>query len=402
VNPGADRSEPETRQHSATTLEILMFITALGGISLALLMAVGFGAVGLVAAVGGSQLDALTGFWTMAGSLTIAAALVPPAYWSGRAVFGLPPAGISRPNALWLVPILAYPLCLGLGWLAHTRDSATLILGPVALIGTACLSAILVGWLLRRLGPPVTPLRAWGHFTVGLTGMPLAAVLVEFVVLLPLLAILGFWLVMSPEGQAWAATFRDTTDPELALQAAGELLASPFVLIGVYGYVGLAIPVIEELIKTMAVWPFLRRGLSSAEAFLGGALGGVGYALFEALFLTQPGEAWIATTFARIGATLLHVFTAALTSYGLMRGVRTRRYAITVGAVLGAIAMHALWNLSAVTIGISSTPIGASPEPPGAGVNGLAVIVLLALTLTSALGLVLAWGRLPAAEPDRI
>jgi hypothetical protein len=402
MNPAGPRSGQETGQHRATTLEILMFITALGGVALALLMAVGFGTLGLVAAVGGNEFDALTGFWTMAGSLTVAAALVPPAYWSGRAVFGLPPAAISRPSVVWLLPILAYPLCLGLGWLAHTRDSATLIFGPVALIGTACLSVILVGWMLRRLGPPVTPLRAWGHFTVGLTGMPLAAVLVEFVVVLPLLAILGFWLVTTPEGQAWAATFRDSTDPDLALQAAGELLASPFVLIGVYGYVGLAIPVIEEIIKTMAVWPFLRRGLSSAEAFLGGALGGAGYALFEALFLTQPGEAWIATTFARIGATLLHVFTAALTSYGLMRGVRTRRYAVTVGTVLAAIAMHALWNVSAVTIGISSTPIGASPELPGAGVNGLAVLVLVALTLTSASGLVLAWGRLPAAEPDRI
>jgi hypothetical protein len=85
-----------------------------------------------------------------------------------------------------------------------------------------------------------------------------------------------------------------------------------------------------------------------------------------------------------------------------MRGVRTRRYSVTVGTVLAAIAMHALWNVSAVTIGISSTPIGASPELPGAGVNGLAVLVLVALTLTSASGLVLAWGRLPAAEPDRI
>jgi hypothetical protein len=194
------------------------------------------------------------------------------------------------------------------------------------------------------------------------------------------------------------ATFRNTTDPETAVQAAGELLSSPLVLLGVYGYVGFAVPVIEEFIKTMGVWPFLRRGLSSAEAFLGGALGGAGYALFEALFLTQPGEAWIATTFARIGATLLHVFTAALTSYGLMRGVRTRRYAVTVGTFLAAMAMHALWNLSAVTIGISSTPVGASAQTPSSGDYALAMLVLITLTAISGLGLVLAWRRLPGPE----
>jgi hypothetical protein len=385
-------------RRSPTTLEILMFITALSGVALALIAALGLGTLGLIAALQGSDLDALTGMWTMAASLTVAAALVPPTYWSGRAVFGLPPAGVSRPRLYWLLPILAYPVCLAVGWIAHSQDAATLLLGPLALIGTACISIILVAWLVRRLGPPVTPLRAWGHFTVGLTGMPLTAMVIEFVVILPLLVLLGFWLLTSPEGQAWMSTFGGTTDPDLALEAAGKLLESPFVLIGLYGYVGLAIPVIEELVKTMAVWPFLRRGLPATEAFLGGALGGVGYALFEALFLTQPGEAWLATTFARIGATMLHVFTAALTSYGLMRGVRSRQYGLAVVTLLAAIVMHALWNLSAVTIGISSTPIGASPQVPVAGVNGLPVFLLVALTVTSALGLTLGWGRLRGVE----
>jgi len=63
--------------------------------------------------------------------------------------------------------------------------------------------------------------------------------------------------------------------------------------------------------------------------------------------------------------------------------------------------MHALWNLSAVTIGISSLPIETSPPSAVTGASGVAGILLIVLAVISALGLVLAWGRLPQTEPDR-
>lgn len=391
-----------TPKRSPTTLEILFFAAALSGIGLALLGAFFLGLMGLVAALGGDQVSALTGFWTMAGALAVALALSPAAYWWGRVVFGAPPPPPGRPSSLWLLPILVYPVCLIVGALAQTQGTASLLLGPLALVGTASLSIGFVAWIVRRLGPPISPLRAWGHFTIGLTAMPLAALILEFLVILPLVVILGVWLLTTPEGQALTTTFQQTPpDPDLALQNASDFLRSPLVLAGLYGYVGLAIPVIEELIKTMAIWPFLRRGLSAGEAFLGGALGGVGYALFEALFLTQPGEAWLPTTFARIGATLLHVFTAALTSWGLMQAVRGRRYAVGVGAFLVAITMHSLWNLAAVTIGISSLPMETSAPPALAGLGGVAAVLLTVLAGIAALGLVLAWGRLSRGAPER-
>jgi hypothetical protein len=385
----------------ATTLEILMFITALGGIAFALVGAFGLGGLGVISSTDGDEIGALTGFWTMAAALAVAVALAPAAYWSGRAVFGYPAREPGRPGKMWLLPVLGYPACLALGWAAHVQGSLPLLFGPLGLVGTASLSVIFLGWVVRRLGPPITPLRSWGHFTIGLTAMPLTAMVFEFLALLPVLLIFAIWLLTSPEGQAWASTLgQSLPDPDQAMQDAGAFLQSPLVLIGLYGYVGLAIPLIEETIKTMAVWPFLRRGLSPAEAFLGGALGGAGYALFEALFLTQPGEAWIATTLARIGATALHMFTAALTSYGLMEAVRRRRYAVGVATFVAAIALHALWNLAAVTIGISSIPITTSTPPPLAAWSGMAALLILGLATISGLGLVLAWGRLARGTPD--
>jgi hypothetical protein len=402
MNPARSRPGRAEGRRSPATLEILMFITALGGIAMALSAALALGGLGLLSVFDGDELTALTGLWTMGGSLAIAVALTPAAYWSGRAVFGYPPAARSRPSGWWLLPIVGYPACLLLGWLAHTRGAATLFLGPLALVGTACLSVIFVGWWVRRLGPPITPLRAWGHFTIGVTAMPLTAMVFEFIALLPLLLIVAAWLLTSSQGQAWMTTLQQgAIDPDLAMQDAGAFLQSPFVLIGLYGYVALAIPVIEELIKTMAVWPFLRRGLTATEAFLGGALGGAGYALFEALFLTQPGEGWVGTTLARIGATSLHVFTAGLTSYGLIQAVGRKRYAVAVGTFLAATAMHALWNLAAVTIGIGSVPIAASTPPPLADFSGAAALLLIVLSVVSILGLTLIWERLARQESQR-
>jgi len=182
--------------------------------------------------------------------------------------------------------------------------------------------------------------------------------------------------------------------PDVATDLALRFVSSPLALVGVYGYIALAIPMIEELVKTMSVWPFLRRGLSPAQAFLGGALGGAGYALFEALFLTQPGEVWLLTTFARAGASLLHVFTAALTSWGLMEGVHRRRYGVMVGAFAAAITMHGLWNMSAVTIGISSVPVETPLPPVLEGLAGLAPLLLACLIAVSVLGLLTSWRRL--------
>jgi hypothetical protein len=160
----------------------------------------------------------------------------------------------------------------------------------------------------------------------------------------------------------------------------------------------LAIPVIEESLKTMAIWPFLRRGLPGNEAFLGGALGGAGYALFEALFLTQPGDVWLATTLARVGATLLHVFTASLTSWGLMEGVRRRRYFVTIATFGVGVTMHGLWNLAAVTIGFASLPMGSAVGPFPDGTDTLAALLLLILILIAGLGLVFAWRRLAGRD----
>src|SRR4030065_667202 len=128
-------------------------------------------------------------------------------------------------------------------------------------------------------------------------------------------------------------------------------------------------PIVEETLKAIAVGPFLRRGLTPAEAFLSGTLAGAGYAMFEALFLTQPGQGWVETMLARVGATFVHVFTAGLSSWGLVEGFRYRRWSKCVLAALAAFAIHGAWNASAVGIGFGGVG-GQVGSPQGATGEG--------------------------------
>jgi hypothetical protein len=154
-------------------------------------------------------------------------------------------------------------------------------------------------------------------------------------------------------------------------------------------YVVILVPLIEEAVKTMAVWPFLRRGLTPASAFIGGAIGGAAYGLFEALFLTQPGPAWATTMIARIGATVMHSFTAGLSSWGLAQAMGTRQWKRFGRAYLGAVLMHASWN--GIALGISFGSIAYEFEyisitPSMITIINLSGVILL--TLLSALALI--------------
>lgn len=391
-----------TTPPSRDTGNLILFLGTLLGLVLVLMAIALFAFLGLISALGPEPEAAWFTAWTIAGLAVVAASLLPGLYWSGRAAFGMPVPGAGVPGAAWLFGLLIYPGCLAMGALTFANNSTPGLAGAFAFVGTAVVPVGAVAWLARRLGPSLSPTRAWGQFTIGLTAMPLAALAVELVVILPLLVLLGMWLMGSPDGQKileWLqAGSGSVPDPDLALDLAERLLQSPLAIAAAYGYLALVIPVLEEAIKTMAVWPFLRKGLPPAEAFLGGALGGAGYALFEALFLTQPGEGWFMTTLARSGATLLHVFTAAVTSWGLMEGVRRRRYRTMAVAFAGALTMHAAWNASAVTIGISSIPLDGVVSPSIEGLAAAAPAVLTLLIAVSILGLTLVWKRLPTTS----
>jgi len=166
------------------------------------------------------------------------------------------------------------------------------------------------------------------------------------------------------------------------------LIDEPWVILLILGYIVLVVPIIEEAVKTLAIWPLLRHRLTPAAAFIGGVLGGAGYGLFEALFLTQPGSLWATTMIARIGATLIHTFTAGVASWGLAHAVRERRWGRLGLAYFTAVGMHALWNAAAIGIVIGTLVGESQPTEPSSGLLGIInisgvtfIVVLSALAL---------------------
>jgi hypothetical protein len=159
---------------------------------------------------------------------------------------------------------------------------------------------------------------------------------------------------------------------------------------------------LEEGLKTMSIWPLLSRGLSPAQAFLGGLLGGTGYALFESLFLPQPGGDWAATMLARSGTPLIHGLGTAMASWGLSQAINQRRWERLVGAYAAAVTLHGSWNLGAVALGLS--PLLPTAEIQGLGLGAaravglVSGVALVGLSLLALFGVVYLLRKLVAQE----
>ena len=142
--------------------------------------------------------------------------------------------------------------------------------------------------------------------------------------------------------------------------------------------------------------------MPASYAFLGGALGGAGYALFESLFLPQPGEDWAITMVARAGTPLIHAFNTGLVCWGLAEGVRRKRWLFLAGTYILAVGLHGMWNLAAIGIGLSGLGIeseaGALDPALMNAVGYLGLLGLLGLTVGSFAGLIWLPARLDSGN----
>jgi hypothetical protein len=223
--------------------------------------------------------------------------------------------------------------------------------------------------------------------------MPVIALFLEALLLIPTLIVIGAGLSASPQGRQFLELLADQVPWSSASlrERVRDLLLQPWVILITLGYIAVLVPLLEEAVKTLAIWPLLRRKLTTAEAFIGGALAGAGYALFEALFMTQPGADWTAAAIGRGGATLMHAFTAGLSSWGLATAVASRRWSRLALAYFVAVAIHGLWNASAIGISLAALAgeTGESVLNPNLlrFLGAIGPAILFGLSLTAWVGL---------------
>ena len=315
----------------------------------------------------------------------------PAIYWGAK---GSADRAVRRPGPVWILALLLYPLALVLGILAFEVGTLPQLLGPIAHIIAAGGPVLFVVSVSLSRGPLFSARRRWAHFLAGLwvtTPLSLFLELVTFV-LVGLLMIVG--LALTPDGQSVLQELLalELTSEQDVFDLATLLLTQPIVILLGVGLLSGAVPLIEELLKSLTIWPLLMRPMTAGQAFLGGALGGAGYALFESLFLPQPGDDWALTMVARAGTPLIHAFNTGLVCWGLAEGVRRKRWLFSAGTYILAVGLHGMWNLAAIGIGISGLGVESGPgylDPIlTSAVGYLGLLGLLGLTVGSLVGLI--------------
>ena len=379
-------NDSESRQRSIWL--ILGGAIGIGGSLIAAAVVAGFA---VLAYFQGGEAAAL-GPGIQAISLVAAGVLgLPLLYWAAR--------GSNRPTRRihWAVGPLAGMMFFGglaLGGFAFSRGTAQWVLGPVAHLMAAGGPVVFTAFLALRQGPILSNRRGCGHFLGGLWAAPPIALILELLALIPAAVLVFLGLAASERGlsvlQAMAAA--DLTSDSDFNQLLGGLISEPVVLGVAIAFLAAVVPLIEESVKSVSIWPVIQRRPSVGQAFLGGVLAGSGYALFESLLLAQPGANWVSSMVARAGTPLIHAFGTGLVSWGLIEAIVNRRPLRLLALFLMAVGFHGIWNFTALLVALSgfSMEIGAGViSPEGAKLVALSgLLVLLSLSAVALVGLV--------------
>lgn len=349
------------------------------GLMLSLLAAALFGGLGLTLVFGETgmpqEASAIIGIaWVC---LFLAALTIPSIILSLRRLLrgeepNPRPAEKDSLRAASLALILWQLLLLIGSGISQNATLAWLALPPLQLLIIAIPTWWLVAFIRRGL-PANRRQRTWGliNFSVFVTTPVL--MMIEILAVVMLLVLFGLWVASRPDIAAeiqrlFEQILAGPTDPEAIFEAVLPFLSNPWVIFGTLGMAAVLVPLIEELVKPLAVWLLVGRSPSPTDGFVAGALCGATFGLVESLlYLTNPtGDSWLVLAVGRTGTVLLHTATTALVGWGMASawsGGR-RRYLRLLGTYLLAVLLHGLWNALAILTGFGAVLRGASGTSP--------------------------------------
>lgn len=270
---------------------------------------------------------------------------IPPfADWHLIPVIGLALVGVTVGG------LAAYSEIKWLGWLIMPFATILVIVPPIGL---------LFGYGSRGLetGP------RWRVFAVlglGMTVGPVIMVVLEMVTLLGII-VSGAVLIAILE----PATFQDMiqlsqiiqteTSEDVLLNLLAPYISNPFAIAVGIGYIALIVPLIEELLKPLAVWLFASKIESPSQGFVLGLLSGAAFALIESLNASADGTtSWPIIVSVRAGTSILHITASGLMGWGIVSAFKEKRYGRFFAAYFSAVMIHGIWNASAVGTGLSA------------------------------------------------
>lgn len=358
--------------------------------------------------------DAESAAITMAASMALGVGAIGvglglPLAWAGRqAVRGAADRPLGRGRwGLWLALFVGV-LLIGQG--AAGREEAAAAM-PLLQTAAGALPALIffaiaraadrsAGLIGRR---PALGSLAWGG--LGGTSLALAAelILVVAAVIVAAAALQAADPSLIDRLLEAAQAMQETGRPP-DLAAFRDVATSPIFAVGLLGLVGVAAPLVEELLKGLAVPLVIAAGGRPGRlaGFLFGVAAGAGFAIVEgvlngALALRMT-ESWAGLMLLRGAAAAMHCLASGLAGLGWQAVLVERRW--LAGGILGllALSLHGAWNVSVGIIGLISLSGATAADGPAAlaraGVAGLLALFLLGLWLLVVAGLALIPWRL--------
>ncbi|MEW6402532.1 MAG: hypothetical protein AB1649_12085, partial [Chloroflexota bacterium] len=221
---------------------------------------------------------------------------------------------------------------LGIGAIALTIGTVVVIMEIqiLAWLFLPVLTLLLIVppiWVLLGLGTHQLDLgprwRALGIFGLGMTIGPLIMIFLEIVLLVIFVVILAISLSQDPARLAeltqLGLALQNETDPQVLLQILAPYIFNPRIVVLIFGYIALAVPMIEEVFKPLGVWLFASKIETPSQGFALGLLSGAAYALVESLGASGQGDTgWPVVVAVRAGTSLLHITTTGLMGWAIV------------------------------------------------------------------------------------
>lgn len=242
----------------------------------------------------------------------------------------------------------------------ETSQLAWLLLPPLVVVATL----IPLWWYLeiggRGLGSQPNT-RTWGLVSSSLVvTLPLTLViqiLVLVVVFIGAMIYISTQPALLEQLMQYSTLFTDPNiDPTQLTDVMTGWLQQPWAIVLMLTLIAGVFPLLEELLKPLALWLFAGDRLSPAQGFVGGMVCGASFALWEnlsALSTAGDGSGTI-TLVARVGTGLLHILTTGLVGWGMASAWQDRRsIPRLVGAYLAASLIHGTWNAFGVFSGVA-------------------------------------------------
>jgi len=329
----------------------------LGGLSclISFGLAIGLILLGSTSNLPPSSLHLDTSILFMLAGLLVTVGLlnIPSILLSWHALIGKPSESSVKSNAFHMasLALISLPFLLAGGQYAAQTDYSNVMLPIFNVLSLS----IPIWWLVefgRRELPSGSPQRNWGLLSASLGLIPLLVIFLEFLCTVLVTLATFAWLSVDPNwigklNQLYLQLSQVNFDPEFFASLLNDLLGNPAVIRMLFVSLGLLMPLIEELIKPLAVW-FLRSRLQTpAEGFSAGLIAGAGFSLIESTTLiAQLGtkSEWGQMVLLRIATSLLHMTTSGLVGWGLVSGWTQKKYGRSVAAILASTCVHGLWN----------------------------------------------------------